>query len=125
MKISAFNPTVLTSNPENVLDLFKDFGFEIRHNDKAEEGLATGSYRLKDENGFYIDITSSEHFPKDMTLIRMSVDNFEEGYKLLEKHGFKNALGENEIIKTPHWIGADMVSDSGLRIMLMHHIKKD
>ena len=125
MKITAFNPTILTSHPEETISLFEALGFERRHHDPSKEGIAEDSVRLKDSNGFYLDITTTDHFPKDVTLIRMSVDDFDEGYTFLKDHGFRNALGEGRIIETEHWKGAHMVSPSGTEIMLMQHIRKD
>ena len=47
MKITGFNPTILTSKPDDVIHLFEDLGFEKSHNDKAAEGIASGSVRMK------------------------------------------------------------------------------
>ena len=48
----------------------------------------------------------TDRFPQDKTLIRMNVDNFEEGYQLLLDHGFQNALGDGVIIEAKHFRGA-------------------
>ena len=125
MKISGFNPSILTSHSEDLISLFEDLGFEKRHDDNAEEGIVSGSVRMKDASGFCVDITSTDRFPQDRTLIRMNVDDFEEGYKLLLDHGFHNALGEGTIIEAEHFRGAHMVSPSGFEIMMMKHISKD
>ena len=61
---------------------------------------------------------------KDLTIICMNVDDFDEGYELLKRHGFRNALGEGQFVETPFLKGAHMVSPSGFAIMLMKHIKR-
>lgn len=125
MKITAFNPAILTTKPDEALALFEALGFARRHqNENIEEEAISANYRLKDENGFYIDINAFDNLPRDVTLIRMNVDNFDEGYALLKRHGFQNALGEGKFIETPFLKGAHMVSPSGFGIMLMQHIKR-
>ena len=125
MKITGFNPSILTSHSDDVIRLFEDMGFEIRHQDRNPEGIVSGSVRLKSTNGFAVDVTGTDHFPQDTTVIRMNVDDFDEGYRILQSHGFQNAMGENVIIEAKHFRGADMISPSGFRIMLMQHIKKN
>ena len=41
--------------------------------------------RMKDANGFYLDISQPDHFPapQDLTGIRMNMDNFDEMLLLL------------------------------------------
>ena len=122
MKITGFNPSILTSQPDDLIRLFEDLGFEKSHNDNAEEGIVRGSVRMKNGD-FRLDITTTDHFPQDKTLIRMNVDDIEEAYGLLQSHGFCNALGEGVIIEAEHFRGAHMVSHSGFEIMVMQHIK--
>jgi len=123
MKITGFNPSILTAHSEDVINLFEEFGFEIKHQDRNPEGIVSGSVRLKNAGGFAVDVTGTDHFPQDTTVIRMNVDDFDEGYRLLQNHGFQNTLGDGVMIEAKHFKGADMISPSGFRIMLMHHIK--
>ena len=123
MKITGFNTAILTSHSDEIIHLFEELGFERRHNSNAPEGIVSGAVRLKDANGFCVDVTSTDHFPQDKALIRMNVDDFEEGYQFLLDHGFQNALGE-DVIEAEHFRGAHMVSPSGFEIMLMQHIRK-
>ena len=125
MRVTGFAPSILTAHPDDVVSLFEALGFERRHNDGAEVGIVSGSARMKDANGFCIDITSTDRFPQDKTLIRLNVDDFDEGYQLLLDHGFHNALGDGVIIETGHFKGAHMASPSGFEIMLMKHIHRD
>ena len=125
MKITAFNPAILTTKPDEALALFEALGFSKRHqNVDIQDEPIKDNYRLKDENGFYVDINHFDNLPQDVTLIRMNVDDFDEGYALLKRHGFRNALGEGQFVETPFLKGAHMVSPSGFAIMLMKHIKR-
>lgn len=125
MKVTGFNPSILTSHSDDVIRLFAKMGFEIHHQDLNPEGIVSGSVRLKNADGFAVDVTGTDHFRQDITVIRMNVDDFDEGYRLLQSHGFQNALGDDVIIEAKHFKGADMISPSGFRIMLMQHIKKE
>ena len=124
MKITGFNTSILTAHSDELIRFFEELGFERRHNDKNPEGIVSGSVRMKDANGFYIDITGTDRFPQDKTLIRMNVDDFEEAYQLLLDHGFRNAMGDGVIIEAKHFKGAHMEAPSGFEIMLMQHIRK-
>ena len=53
--------------------------------------------RMKDGNGFYVDLSKVETIPRDMTAIRMNVDNFHEAYEILTAHGFRKAPGIEEV----------------------------
>lgn len=49
--------------------------------------MSVTGIRMKDENGFYLDISESDQLPVDcIEAIRMNVDNFDEAYRLLEDH---------------------------------------
>ena len=125
MKITGFSPAILTPNAKEVVDLFEELGFKTRHNDQTKEGIANDSFRLKDDNGFCVDVTNSEHILKDLTLLHINVDDFDEGYKFFLDHGFKNALGKDVIINAEHWKGAHLASPTGFELMLMQHIHKN
>jgi hypothetical protein len=128
MKITGFNPAILTSDLESVIHLFEDLGFQQKH---ARDGIASESVddtveatiRLKNEDGFAIDINKANGFPRDVTLIRINVDDFDEAYKLLEERGFCNCMGEGNLIVSPYIKGAHMASPSGFEVMLMQHLK--
>lgn len=77
---------------------------------------------MKDENGFYLDISSSSlQMPQDKVTIRMNVDDFDEAYQLLLDHGFTNAFGEDCIAQTGSSKNAVMKSPSGFTILLIRH----
>ena len=129
MKITGFNPTILTSDLESMYRLFEEMGFEKKHerNNIAGEfdnSAVDSSIRLKNEDGFCVDINSFEGIPRDVTLIRINVDDFDEAYQFLKDRGFRNFMGEGNFLVTPFLKGAHMESPSGFGIMLMQHIKE-
>ena len=123
MKITGFNTSILTSKPEELIHLFEALGFEKNHNDDAATGIVRGSVRMNYADVFHVDITSTDKYPGDKTLIRMNVDDIDEAYNLLLEHGFHNAMGDGVIIEAEHFRGAHMVSPSGFEFMVMQHKK--
>ena len=123
MTITSFNPLILTTDPENTIKLFEALGFERKHTKDDLEGREDiVGVRMKDGNGFYVDISKVETIPRDMTAIRMNVDNFREAYDLLTAHGFKKAPGIEEVdLETARALL--MVSPSGFAIEVIEHIK--
>ena len=125
MKITSFNPLILTSHPEEIVKVFEDLGFEQRHNPTGTS--ATGSQyegcRMKDANGFHVDVTATSKVrERDETSIRMNVDNFDEARAILVAHGFKSATGDNAT-DTGSAKGEMLVSPSGFTISLVEHKK--
>ena len=131
MKITSFNPMILTKKPEEVIALFEALGFERRHQKTGETGngennLNFSSVRMKDANGFHVDVctANSDRLERDMTIIRMNVDDFDEAAELLKSHGFREskAVPQNY---TPSSKYACFVSPSGFIIHLIKHIRKE
>lgn len=123
MKITTFNPQIITKNAEPIIQLFEDLGFEKRHNQKGIGELDVTGVRMKDANGFYVDISQAEALPVEcLTAIRMNVDDFDEAYRLMQSHGFKNYYGD-QTVDTKSARSAVMVSPSGIAINLIQHIK--
>ena len=78
---------------------------------------------MKDAGGFYLDISQpGVEFPRDVTAIRMNVDDFGVAYQLLLAHGFKNFYGD-DTVATKSSKSAPMISPSGFAIILIQHIK--
>lgn len=126
MKITAFNPLIVTKDSAPVVKLFEELGFEKRHDLKANTGeKGIDSIRMKDANGFYVDISEVENFsaPQDLMLIRMNVDNFEEAYKELTDKGFVNPAGDHTV-DTKTNKSAMLRSPSGYAFDLCQHIKE-
>jgi hypothetical protein len=123
MKITTFNPQIITNDAEPIVKLYKALGFEVRHELKGVGEQDDEGIRMKDENGFHLDIAKTNiPIPQDLTAIRMNVDDFDEAYRLLETHGFKNFYG-NETVGTDTSKSALMISPSGFAINLVEHIK--
>ena len=124
MKITTFNPLIITKDAAPITKLFGELGFEVRHNPSGFGELNVGAIRMKDENGFYLDISKPEiQLPQDVTVIRMNVDDFDEAYKLLTERGFKNYYGDRTM-GTETANSTLMISPSGFAIMLIQHIKE-
>lgn len=123
MKITTFNPQIVTQDAEPVIKLFEELGFEKRH---AQEGIGEANVlgiRMKDANGFALDISETEALPaQDEIAIRINVDNFDEAYEVLKAHGFINYYGDH-VIDTKTAKSAMMISQSGFAVNLIEHIK--
>lgn len=125
MKITTFNPQIITKNTEPIVKLFEALGFEKRHNPEGIGELKVEGIRMKDGNGFYLDISQPDiDLPKDVTAIRMNVDRFDEAYQMLTEHGFKNFYGD-KIVEMKSSKSAMLFSPSGFAINLVEHIKKE
>ena len=126
MKITTFNPQIITKNAEPVVALLKELGFEKRHNPTGIGELDVNAIRMKDENGFNVDVseTAALPAPNDVVAIRMNVDDFEEAYQFLISHGFKNFYGD-KTVDTKSSKSAIMYAPSGFAINLIEHIKKE
>ena len=122
MKITTFNPLIITKDPESTIQLFEELGFKRRH---TKEGIGKNSVvdvRMKNADGFYVDVTQGDG---EWTMIRMNVDNFDEALEFLTEHGFRRARHEaaGETIETESSKIAIMVSPSGFIISVSEHIK--
>lgn len=124
MKITSFNPLIVSADAASATKLFEELGFEKTHSkDSVNNDLNYTAVRMKDPNGFHVDITQSQVLPRDMTIIRMNVDDLEEAVALLEKHGFvKGNSGQQ--VETSSSKSQFMVSPSGFAINVVKHIRK-
>jgi len=123
MKITTFNPMILSKNADDIIGLFEELGFERRHQVENIDDKDISSVRMKDPNGFYLDVARVESLPRDMTTMRMNADDFDEAYELLKAHGFKNARGEDQTIDSKSARSCLMISPSGFSVQLTQHIK--
>ena len=124
MKITSFNPQIITNDMEPIIQLFEALGFEQHHHPKGIGELNVEAIRMKHESGFYLDISHPDTaLPQDVTAIRMNVDDFDEAYQLLHKHGFKNFYGD-KTNNTGSAKTAMLISPSGLAINLIQHIRE-
>ncbi|MCR4863056.1 MAG: hypothetical protein K5884_10670 [Ruminococcus sp.] len=122
MKITAFNPLIVTKDAENVIKLFETLGFEKRHSLDANSGETDfTSVRMKNAEGFYVDVANVP-VEKDMTLIRINVDDFDEAFSFFTARGFKTP--ENgKIVETKTNKSVMLISPSGFAFDLCQHIK--
>ena len=126
MKITAFNPLIVTKNAEATIALFEALGFERRHTKTGIEGIiSTFNMRYTGEDGKEFNINISEApVEQDIPTIRMNVRDFDEAYQLLEARGFKNAQGD-KVTDTGSSKATMMVSPSGFSINISEHIRKE
>jgi len=122
MKITTFNPLIVTKDAASAIALFEDLGFERHH---TKEGISLNNVtdvRMKDANGFHVDITEGNG---EWTMIRMNVDDLEETIVFLEEHGFHKARHEaaNKTVDTGTSRFNIMVSPSGYIFAVSQHIK--
>ena len=122
MKITSFNPLIVTTNQEECQKLFEELGFEKRHNKVSGVSEDISTVRMKDSNGFHVDITKVVKLERDMTIIRMNVDDLDEAYALLTAHGFKAVDGSNSLTRSSKSVL--MASPSGFAIDIVKHIKE-
>ena len=120
---TALPPVILKA--DDTIALFEALGFERKHKTESDSDLTTyTSIRMKDANGFHVDVTEDARVPQTMTAIRMNVDNFEEAYEFLKARGFINTLGD-KIADNGSSRAAMMMSPSGFFISLIQHIRKE
>lgn len=122
MKITSFNPLIVTKDAENVIKLFEALGFEKRHSLDASTGTDDfTSVRMKNAEGFYVDVANVP-VPQDMTLIRINVDDFDEAYKFFTERGFTNPR-DGHTVDTKTNKSCMLRSPSGFAFDLCQHIK--
>ena len=127
MKITTFNPQIVTKDAESLIALFEALGFERRHKKtgiNGDDDITSVRMKYTSEDGkvFHIDIAESARVPRDITSIRMNVDDFDEAYRMLEEKGFKNAQGDR-ITDTGTSKFNIMVSATGFIIAVSQHTK--
>jgi len=125
MKITTFDPIIVSSDPDSAIKLFEALGFEKTHapTNTIRDAEVT-SYRMKHPGGYHVDVISSTAgTSQDRMLIRVNVDDFDEAYGILTAHGYKNVHGD-ETVDVKSAKAATMESPSGFRIALVKHIKE-
>jgi predicted enzyme related to lactoylglutathione lyase len=120
MKITSFSPLIVSPDAETVIKFYEEMGFEVKH--KNTELTDTGLYdvTMKDADGHRVDIAQASKLPRDLTIIRMNVESFDEAYEKLTAHGFKQ---QGQTVEQPSSKSAMMVSPSGFAFDLCQHLK--
>ena len=124
MEITTFNPMIVTKDANNTVKLFEEMGFKKRHIKDGIGMFGVTNYRLKNDDGFYVDIAQSND--QKRTFIRINVSDFEEAVEFYKSHGFRMAKHETskDTVDTGSSKFNIMVSPSGFIIALSYH-KKD
>jgi len=123
MKITTFNPQILTTDPEPVIELFQELGFEQTHNKAENVDVEFSAHRMKNEGGFHIDIVEVPALQQTVTAIRINVDDYDEAYELLKAHGYVDSprFAPSTTASSKY---AYLVSPTKTVIGLCKHIKK-
>ena len=122
MKITSFYPMIVTRDSEDIVKLFGEMGFGVRHD---FSGTTETDYRIiimEDGDGHRVDIAEAET-ESDRVIIRQNVDDFEEAYELLKRNGYENTRGDRRV-RSGRAVEATMVSPSGHVISLIQHMRK-
>ena len=125
MKITSFNPLIVTKDAAPVIKLFEELGFARRHNISATEsnGVEITSVAMQNAEGFHVDVAEVPGLTRDLSLIRMNVDDFDEALAFLKARGFENVKATGETLDTRTNKSAMIVSPSGFAFDLCQHIK--
>ena len=124
MKITSFNPLIVSKDAEAAIEVFEALGFQRKHQKTGINGGSVTSVSMEDSSGFHVDVTKSETVPGDITMIRMNVRDFDEAYEFLTANGFRNAQGD-KVTDTGSSKATMMVSPTGFAISLVQHIRKE
>ena len=121
MKITSFNPLIVTTDAESAIALFEELGFERQHTKEDISINNVTEVRMKDANGFHVDVTGGTG---SWTMIRMNVDDLEEAIAFLEARGFHKARHEaaHDTVDTGSSRFNIMVSPSGYIFAVSQHI---
>ena len=123
MKITTFNPAIITKEAESTMKVFEELGFEQTHNKAENNDVEFSAHRMKDANGFHVDVVEVPVIPQTYTCIRINVDNYDEAYEFFISRGFREARGfAPSTTKSSKY--AYLVSPSGFIIDICEHIKK-
>ena len=123
MKITSFNPQIITKDAEAIAGLFEELGFERKHTKKDIGIKNVVDIVMKNADGFHLDISQPEmELPHDIQAIRINVRDFEEAYELFISRGFRNFYGD-ERVYTPSSKSAVLLAPTGFVINLVEHIK--
>ncbi len=122
MKITTFNPLIITRDPDATIELFEKLGFKQHHLKQNISEIKTTDVRMKDENGFYVDIAMGDG---EYTMIRVNVDDFDEAIEFFMSHGFRKPNHERaaKTVDTRSSRYTMVVSPSGYILAVSQHNK--
>ncbi|MBQ3268950.1 MAG: hypothetical protein IJH09_03420 [Clostridia bacterium] len=125
MKITSFNPMIITNRAEEVLKVFEQWGFNKKHAPTLTmaSGTEFTDYRLQSEEGFYMDVAAIDMpLPMEVPAIRINVDDFDEAYRMLTEVGYK-PTHEGAFMENEHSKSVALVGPIGFTIYLVQHKK--
>ncbi|WP_408070558.1 hypothetical protein [Butyrivibrio sp. JL13D10] len=120
MKITAFNPLICSTNPEPIIKLMEELGFEIKHEKEGIEGDIKSTDMVMGD--FRVDVAAVHKVPQDLTAIRINVDNFQEAYDYFISKGFTNPRGD-AVTDTKSSKATLLFSPSGFAVNICEHTK--
>ena len=122
MKITTFNPLIITRDAESAIQVFEAMGFERRHTKEGIGETQVTDVRMKHPNGYYVDIANGDG---EYTMIRMNVDDFDETVEFLLAHGFRKPRHEraSKTVDTGSSQYTMLVSPSGYIMAISQHFK--
>lgn len=122
MKITTFNPSIITKEAEPVMKVFEELGFVQTHNKAENVDVEFSAHRMKNEGGFHVDVVEVPVIPQTYTAIRINVDNYEEAYEFFMSRGFREARGfAPSTTRSSKY--AYLVSPTGIILDVCQHIK--
>ena len=78
---------------------------------------------MRHPSGFHVDVIKTTAVPRDMTAIRMNVDDLQAAVNILTAHGFVDANG-GTVTDLGSSMSVFMMSPSGFPISVVRHVKK-
>ena len=79
MKITTFDPIIVTAKVEDAVEVFETLGFEKKHAPITDTGQRdVQSYRMKNADGYHVDVADVNDIQQDMEYIRINaggIDN--------------------------------------------------
>ena len=73
MKITTFDPVILSEDAGEIIAFFEELGFEQRHHKEDISNADITLVRMRNESGYHVDVVDAP-VSKCMTAIRMNVD---------------------------------------------------
>ena len=60
IKITSFNPSIITAKFDETIALFEALGFERAHHQEEIDGKNIQSTRMRNADGFHVDVTEEK-----------------------------------------------------------------
>ncbi|MBR6171787.1 MAG: hypothetical protein IKQ49_01265 [Eubacterium sp.] len=123
MKITSFNPLIITRDPEAAIQVFEELGFVRRHTKEGIGETNVTDVRMKSPDGFYVDVAGGDG---EYTMIRMNVDDFDETIEFLLAHGFRKPRHEraSKTVDTGSSQYTMLVSPTGYIMAISQHFRE-